>query len=506
MTRRKSRPLLPHEVFSNLQSSQEDAAHATSLSFSVHESNQQQHSSGQSTGFSSQSTVQSLHTTRQGETLVDAAVDKSATVSGIAGTLGGNSMARGPGNTSEGSAKPTDTSASFDNKADNGQPSITSLIQSLSQTASTNRRPGYLANRRSASFLIHDESRSGFSPSLLVSTLPSIGPAKSAPNASRSTQTLKRTPSHVRLSMSLDGKAEVTTRTGNTPSPPRSQPVPTEINAVPRSKTGLRRSYSALEPGNKSVSNMSVSDVVPVPYTRRSMTGRSRDARAWEFYCDSDARNALTEQAEHEESGSATVAIGLIRSRSNNSKVMTSNPNKRNAYSQKLDSTKRLKADVQRTGEPKIARATSSVARLQTANSNGQTLQDMKVGEKDLKGASQTAIWQEYDGDSDKENWEPGTQSSNPRRHRPGQCHQAGHILEESFRVPSQSSSLDAMMNRTSTSRRSATKSSSSEEKENSGPEVDDEIAIFMSESGPREVDDLDCVQNLLSLSQAAWQ
>lgn len=63
------------------------------------------------------------------------------------------------------------------------------------------------------------------------------------------------------------------------------------------------------------------------------------------------------------------------------------------------------------------------------------------------------------------------------------------------------------MMNRESTaSHRSIEKSSSSEDKENSAPEVDDEIAAFMSESGPREVEDLDCVQNLLSLSQAAWQ
>ncbi|KAF6230323.1 hypothetical protein HO133_004663 [Letharia lupina] len=507
MTRRKSRPLLPHEVFSNLQSSQEDAGHASSSSLSANESSEQQHSSSQSTAFPSQSMVQSLHTTWQVKAPVDAVVNESATLPEIGGSLGGNDVARGPGNISEGSAKPSCTSASFDNKDDTGQASITSLIRSLSQTASTKRRPGYLANRRSASFVIHDESRNGLSPSSLASSLPSIGPAKGASDVSGSAQTLKRASSHVRLSMSLDGKAEVTTRTGNTPSPPRSQPVPTAINPVPRPKTSLQRSYSALEPGNKSVPNKSVSDVVPVLYTRRSMTGRSRDARTWEFYCDSDARNALTEQAEREESGSATAAIGLIRSQSNNNKVMTPNPNKRNAHSQKPDSTKRLKADVQRTGKPKLARAISSVARLQTANSNGQTQKAMKEGEKKLKGASQSAMWQEYEGDSDKENWEPGTQSSNPRRRRPRHSHQAVCILEESFRVPSQSSSLDAMMNSESTtSRRSNTKSSSSEEKENSGPEVDDEIAAFMEESGPRGVEDLDCVQNLLSLSQAAWQ
>ena len=237
------------------------------------------------------------------------------------------------------------------------------------------------------------------------------------------------------------------------------------------------------------------------------MNGRSRDARTWEFYCDSDARNALTEQAEREEKGSATAAIGLIRSQINNSKVMTPNPNKRNAHAQKPDSTKRQKADVQGTGKAKLARATSSVARLQTTNSNGHTHSAMKGGEKKVKGGSQSAIWQEYEGDSDKENWEPGTQTSNPRRRRPGHSHQAARILEESFRVPSQSSSLDAMMNREGTTiRRSTTKSSNSEEKENSGPRVDDEIAAFMGESGPREVEDLDCVQNLLSLSQAAWQ
>ena len=496
MTRRKSRPLLPHEIFPNLQSSQENSSDLSTL-----ESSQQQHSSSQSTVFLSQSSVQSLDTTEQGKPAVDAVVNESAAISDVAGKPGGTAMAQGSGKISEDSAKPTDISTGFDKKADKGQPSITSLIRSLSQTASTKRRPGYLANRRSASFVIHDETRND-PPSALTSSLSLTGQVKSASGVLGPADTLKQTSSHVRLSMSIDGKAEVTTRTGSTPSPPRSQPVSTTMNPVPRSKTGLQRSYSALEPGNKSCS-----DIMPVPYARRSMTGRSRDARTWEFYCDSDARNALTEQAEREERGSATAVIGLIRSCSNSSKLLTPNPNKRNAHSQKPDSTKRLKADFQKSGKPKLARATSSVARLQTANSNGQTQKATYEGEKKSKGGSQSAVWQEYDGDSDKENWEPGTQSSNHRRGRPGHSHRAARILEENFRVPSQTSSLDAMMNREgNTSRGSIAKSSSSEDKENSGPEVDDEIATFMCESGPREVEDLDCVQNLLSLSQAAWQ
>lgn len=496
--------MLPHEVYSNLQSSQECAGNATSSSFSANESSQQQHPACQNTAVTSQSTVQSHLTTQQGEVSVNSVVHEAATLSEIVGSSGGNNTVRGPENTLEGSAKATDTLASFDNKISSDQSSITSLIRSLSQTAaSTKRRPGYLANRRSASFVIHDESRNGLACSSLTSSLPSFGLTKGAGDASGSEQTLNRTSSQVRLSMSLDGKAEVTTRTGDTPSPPRSHHVPKVVSIVPRSNTGLQRSSSALEPGTRSAS-----DAISVPFPRRSMTGRSRDARTWEFYCDSDARNALTEQAEREESGSATAVIGLIRSRSSNGKAMTCNPNKRNANSQKPDSTKRLKANLQRTGKPRLARATSSLARLQTDNSNGQiTQKSMKVGEKIMKGHSQPTVWQEDEGDSDKENWEPGTQSRNPRRRRPGHSQQAACVLEESLRVPSQSSSLDAMMKRESTaSRRSTTKSCSSEEKENSGPEVDDEIAAFMGESGPREVEDLDCVQNLLSLSQAAWQ
>ena len=115
-----------------------------------------------------------------------------------------------------------------------------------------------------------------------------------------------------RPSMSLEGKAEVTTRTGDALSSPHSQPTPTAINPVRLSNSELQCSYSALEPGNEVFSKRAFSEIVPVPYTTRAMIGRSRDARTWEFYCDSDACNVLIEQAEREEKGSATTAIGLI--------------------------------------------------------------------------------------------------------------------------------------------------------------------------------------------------
>ncbi|KAL6715647.1 Homeobox protein yox1 [Lecanora helva] len=339
----------------------------------------------------------------------------------------------------------------------------TNAVRSLSQALPGTRHLGYFANRRSASFMIHDEESSR-SPAA-----EEIKQSNSGQDTSKSSQSLKRTSSLVRLSLSLDGKAEVTTRTGTTPSPPRSQPTPSG-QAQPRPTTGLQRSYSALEPMSKS---SQVPNPIQIP--RRRAIGRSRDARTWEFYCDSEARNALIEQAEREERGSATAAISLIRSCSQNKKVMTPNPNKRNAHTQKPDSPKRLKADGQKHGKPKLARATSSIARMQSSTSHTQT-------QKKSKSGSQIDIFEDPDGDSDKENWEPGTQTRQPPRNRPVHSQRAARFLEESLRVPSQSAT------------------SSTEDKENG------EVAAFVDETAPREEDELDCVQNLLSLSQAAWQ
>ena len=398
---------------------------------------------------------------------------------------------------SRNAAEVTDTSTSSDASAGKSQTNPTDLIRSLSQTAPIKRRPGYLANRRSAPFIIHDEQRDSPQP-----PRESPGRCGSVEDATMSSQVLTRTPSQVRLSLSLDGKAEVTTKTGMTPSPPRCQPTPLS-NPAARSHVGLQRSYSALEP-----TNSPMTDVFPIPYSSRPMPGRSRDARTWEFYCDSDARNALTEQAEREEKGSATAAISLIRSHSYKSKIMTPNSNKRNAHTQKPDFTKRLKGDGKRPRKPKLARATSSVARLQTSYRNTPKQGLTTVEDKEPKSSAQTAMFQEYEGDSDKENWEPGTQTSHARRRNPADAQRAG-VLEESLHVPSQSLSLDNLMNCQIPSHRSNMRSSSSGIRETLGSEVDDEVAAFMGETVPREEgeeDDLDCVQNLLSLSQAAWQ
>lgn len=229
------------------------------------------------------------------------------------------------------------------------------------------------------------------------------------------------------------------------------------------------------------------------------MPGRSRDARTWEFYCDSSARDALTEQAEREQSGSAVGAIGLIRSRSN--RALASNSNKRNARPEKCESMKRLKADGKQAHKRKLNRTQSSVARLQTVDGKPrETTADRS--KKPLKPGS--PLEADHDGDSDKENWEPGTQSRTERRRPNTQqtslSRTASSVLKESLKIPSQSSSLDTLMNRTEYIPRGLQKEFDVVSDENVIEEADE----TQSESR-REPDELDCVKNLLSLSQGNW-
>ena len=482
MTRRKSRPLISTEIFF---SSQEQSENAKTFGSFPQGSSQQAHLSCQSTSFSSQRTPSSLPTILPIK--APNAMANPSNTQGRAEQYLPRDAPRGFQYGSVNNSQINQVSAPAEGPVQAATSEPVNLV-SVSHNASTKRRPGFLSNRRSAPFILHNEQSDATRP-------PREDPTQAdcVADFRLSSQVLNRTSSQVRLSMSLDGKAEVTTGTGMTPSPPRCQPIPLS-NSAPRTTIGLQRSLSAVEPIRESVE-----EPFRMPYLRRPMAGRSRDARTWEFYCDSDARNALTEQAQREEKGSATAAIGLLRSRSQNNKVMTPISNKRNAHARNIEQTKKLKGDGQYTGRRKLARAMTSLARLQTTNGKALRQIPAKNGDEDPKSTLKSAIYHEYDGDSDKENWEPGTQTSNIRRRIPAEAQRVDRILEDSLRVPSQSLSFDAVM-----SCRSSTKTLR-EEKENSSFEVDDEEPASMVEGAPHE-EELDCVQNLLSLSQAAWR
>lgn len=336
-----------------------------------------------------------------------------------------------------------------------------------------------------------------------------------------------RKKSQPRLATSLDGSVRVTTGNSPTPSPPR--PQNSLLDRQPRASGPLQRSQSAIVPPTFSITRSTAS------------IGRSRDSRTWEFYCDSNARDELTKQAEREQSGSAVGAIGLIRSCSKGSFSTGSrptNPHKRNATVSKPDSGKRLKADTSaKASKPKLGRASSSIARLQNTPTLPRTSNLDKASrpvsedsndDNSLKKQKPTDTDLLDGNESDKENWAPGTQTSvTPRRAHINNSSRT-KILTENRHLPSLSSSLDALMSRESSGNgrhprrgaklgtRAVAVDLEGEGQENKADGSDDEVRSFMSvgngngenvivgEDGDEE--DLDCVEGLLKLSRGDWR
>ena len=483
MTRRKSKPIVDSDLDVSILSSQENPGSDLQSCCSTFPSSQPSLSSSQSSLGTTQ--ILSSQHRESGEASEEGSASTEKTERRAVSGAPANNLSQN-GDLHQGFKVDAET--------------VMQSRESAKLKASEKGLPGYVANRRSAPFIIHDDSNPMSAPRA-SSTARDARSSMEDPRLPKSAPPLKRTASLVKISLDAEGKAEVTPRTGETPSPPHQKPVLFPPSAR-RSGLGLQRSFSAVD---QRTCDKTAWEHMPTALGRRPMTGRSRDARTWEFYCDSDARDALTKQAEREESGSATAAIGLLRSRSQNSKTLTPNSNKRNALVQKQDSVKRHKIDKEKSSKPKLDRTTSSVARLQTShsNTNGQKQKSSQSSEH-RKSNSKSAIFEDFDADSDKENWEPGTQTRRPPRRRPVTSQESARILLESLREPSESTSFGSALSQGDKKQRPTLPRVKG--KENEAPQVDDELAAFMGEGRlPREEEDLDCVQNLLRLSQAVW-
>ena len=250
---------------------------------------------------------------------------------------------------------------------------------------------------------------------------------------------------------------------------------------------GLQRSQSALP--------FSLTSIMPhenAPFVPRLPTGRSRDARTWEFCCDSEARDELTTQAENESHGSAVAAISLIRSTS--SSALKTNNNKRNAPSAKTHSSKHGK-------KIKLGKVMSSLARLQNIEKPSQLSQI-------LSSYGEDGLMRSPSGDSDKENWVP-TEGGNARRHplpssRSGKKSQFKAVLGDNLNIPTQAVNFGGSRLR---KRKSANVETNIFEDQENSDEVPGEVEKFMrGEISPSKKGDLDGVQALLSLSQGNWR
>ncbi|KUJ22720.1 uncharacterized protein LY89DRAFT_680839 [Mollisia scopiformis] len=355
------------------------------------------------------------------------------------------------------------------------------VIKSFSST------PGYLANRWnsvSSSFSTPASSQPAqmFTPPITQASQPASCPE-------RIDETASTPASRIRLSLSLDGKAELVT---SSPSPPHHQaprPSSSSASSIPQKRIRtLQRSQSALPFGHRSSSSSSGS-----PFLPRLPTGRSRDARTWEFCCDGEVRDELTAHAENESHGSAVAAISLIRSASNS--ALKSNANKRNAPAVKPDSAKYGK-------KPKLGRALSSLARLQNPGASSSKLSP------DPNTFSKDGLMRSPSGDSDKENWVPheGGGGNRTRRplpsSRPDKQANPRAVLGDNHNVPTHATNFGGRKNR----KRAPVETNIFEDQENT-VEVGEEVEKFMrGEVSPSKKGDLDCIQGLLSLSQGNWR
>lgn len=297
---------------------------------------------------------------------------------------------------------------------------------------------GYIANRRSAASLLQQGTSEQSEPTEVVEAVPG--------------RRIKKTASFVRLSLNAEGKAEVVTKDAASPSPPR--PPQTLLPDVVPSTVPTAPAANQLQ---------------------KSFSGRSRDSRSWEFWCDKESRSEFENTAERDASGSAAGAIGLLRTTSGRS-ILGNLSSKRNAAFSTQQPNKRSKTEHKR---PPLQRSNTSMGRLQ-----GRPAEGIRKAPK-LKHSESAAPLPGKGTESDKENMSPhsdvefdrfDTSVTNGEERRIRLSHVRGN----------RSCEADA------------------------DPENDEELSAFMRGGQKRASvsgdDDLDCVQGLLSLSQGNWR
>lgn len=345
-------------------------------------------------------------------------------------------------------------------------------------------RTSWISNRRSASFVRYSED---YAPEVITFPNAPSQPTESPKETTSSTRSLKRTHSFVRLSTNEDGTARIVTDLDKTPSPPHSKTNPA---AFSRAAAGLRRSYSAAGLNERLAAAARGEPSPKMP--RTSAIGRSRDSRAWEFWCDPDSRSttSLTTRAEQEGSGSAADAIGILRA---NRKVLAQNQARQNTPMLSRHGSARM------LGSPGVKKSRGPMQRASTISGRFSTREYSK------KGGDETESDEMPQTESDKENWEPDIPKSVRRDYQvstPRAARRARQILGENTELMSQTTSLGAMLAR----------EKNKVVKDPLDPEQDDELRSFMNgdnasaRSSINSAEEAGCVEGLLKLSQGQWR
>lgn len=311
-------------------------------------------------------------------------------------------------------------------------------------------------------------------------------------------------PPSLRLSMSFDGEAMVRKEDEMTPSPPKgrnalriamssdgkavirgeNEPSPSKNRAamfsVRRTKlSGLRRSSSAIFPATPRAGT-----------TEKDRNfGRSRDPRNWESFFDTDARSALSTPTSSQTAPNAHASPGLFQSRSNRTLPRTVS-GRQSFVSVHADASRTPISQAMGEKRRKLSRTVSSMGRLETER-NRPSNQSSKLS----KSLSSKHDLELDAGDSDKENWVPGTRATPVRRRTTS--HAPRPVLREANR--------NRGLGISSSGKRNRPFASGTQGK--APGELSADVSAFMTGGpGGSQDDDLDCVQGLLSLSQGAWR
>ncbi|KHN95321.1 homeobox transcription factor [Metarhizium album ARSEF 1941] len=343
---------------------------------------------------------------------------------------------------------------------------------------------GYLANRWNlgASFSSPSTLGRGRDDSSRLESL-------SSPASSNKTRSQSKSRSSVRLSLSLEGKAELISHHAS-PTRPATPMTPSidPCGPQPRQRTGLSRSHSAL-PSITLPPISALTNSLPPRLAR----GRSRDVQAWESCADSERRDELTAQAENESNGSAIAAISLLRSASG---ILQSSSTKRNAPLSRPQQQRQSK-------KARLSRTTSTSARLECV--------DADSGTKAARGKVNVSMLVSPT-DSDKENWSPDEDGNTDPHHRRRPLPAAPAIKMQNPRRLGrllQDHKGPAMLsNRSQTSPFSlASKSNIDVFDDAKHKSRQNDVEKFMrGDVSPSKKPDLDCIAGLLSLSQGAWR
>ena len=298
--------------------------------------------------------------------------------------------------------------------------------------------------------------------------------------------------SAVRISMSSDGEALV--RTANELSPSKSR-WPNRRHRLSR----LRRSNSAV---TLPVSRAGLFD----RGSEDKLFGRSRDSRAWELHCDTDARSALSIPFSSK-NVLGGVSRGLVRSRSQRSLTARSF-GEHNVLQSRPGLLNQMTGSERLGNERKLLRTVSSLGRLES---------DQKVtASKTLVKGPYTPGGIKYDdeelelhvGDSDKENWIPGMRTSTTTRRRAARMPGGRSVLKETgLKTRNRDQEYQGRVSSCKRTKPAGYTGSHVNPQNADVPAKVDEVSAFMSRSdtSSRE-EDLDCIQGLLSLSQGAWR